>query len=391
MSMSVLMVGYSLSLLAAIVGCAAIARSRHAGRSLWWLIAALSSAFTGVLLFAGQSILPPFFTIILANEAVLISFALLHQTIAAVLESHRRHIAMSILLAIAQFFGFLYFTYDSPDMRARILVRTAAIIIQVAVTASVLFRHKDPALRYPIRVVGWVMTAFSLLQISRLITTMIWAPMPDRFHPDSIQAFYAFFDFNLGLGSCFAVVWLAACAQRHDLHVMATTDDLSGLMNRRAFDDRLERELQRSERGNEPLALLLIDLDHFKTINDEYGHQMGDEVIRRVSQLLYINTRGMDAVSRYGGEEFAMILKGMNLDQAESIAERLRTQIEAMAGLPEHIRVTVSIGISMRSPDDTVASLFRRSDEALYLSKRAGRNRVSTQCAYAECQVPLFP
>jgi GGDEF domain-containing protein len=314
MSTSVLMVGYSLSLLAAIIGCIAIARSRHADRSLWWLIAALSSAFAGVLLFAGQSLLPPFFTIILANEAVLISFALLHQTITAVLESQRRYIVLSILLAIAQLFAYLYFTYASPDMRARILVRTTAIIIQVTATAIVLFRHRDPALRYPIRVVGWVLTAFSLLQLSRLITTMIWAPLPDRFHPDPIQAFYAFFDFNLGLGSCFSVVWLAACAQRHDLHVMATTDDLSGLMNRRTFDERLERELRRSERGDEPLALLLIDLDYFKAINDEYGHQMGDEVIRRVSQLLYINTRGMDAVARYGGEEFAMILRGMNLD-----------------------------------------------------------------------------
>ncbi len=377
--MRVLIAGYSLSLFAAIIGCIAIQRSRHADRSLWWLIGGLSSAFAGLLLFAGQSVIPPFLTIILANEAILISFALLHQAIVAILQSPRRYIGLSVLLLIAMFFAFLYYTYALPDLRARILVRTAAIVIQVTTSAIVLFRQKDPALRYPVRVVAWILTSFSLLQVSRLIATMIWPPLPDRLHPDSVQAFYCVLDYVMGLGSCFAVVWLAMCAQRHNLHIMATTDGLSGLMNRRAFDEVLQRELRRSQRSHEPMALLLIDLDHFKAINDEYGHPVGDEVIRRVSQLLYINTRATDAVARYGGEEFAMILRGMLLAQAESIAERLRTQIEAMAGLPESIRVTASIGIATKDADDSVTSLLKRSDDALYVSKRAGRNRVSTK------------
>jgi diguanylate cyclase (GGDEF)-like protein len=378
--MRILIAGYSLSLFVAIIGCIAIARSRHAGRSLWWLIGGLLSAFAGLLFFAGQSLISPFFSIILANEAILISYALLHQGIASVLGSPRRYIVLSILLVIGLFSSFLYYTYALPDIRARILLRTAAITIQVTASVLVLFRHKDPDLQYPIRVVGGVLAAFSLLQVSRLIATVIWLPLPDRLHPDSVQAFYNVFDYILGLGSCFAVVWLTLCAQRLDLQIMATTDGLSGLMNRRTFDEVLERELRRSERGQAPVALLLIDLDHFKAINDEHGHQMGDEVIRRVSQLLWINTRPMDAVARYGGEEFAMILTGMQLDQAESIAERLRTQIEAMAGLPESIRVTASIGIAARDAGDTVTSLLKRSDDALYLSKRAGRNRVTTEC-----------
>ena len=81
---------------------------------------------------------------------------------------------------------------------------------------------------------AWVLISFSLLQVSRLITTMIWPPLPDRMQPDTVQAFYSVLDYILGLGSCFAVVWLTLCAQRHDLHIMATTDGLSGLMNRRA-------------------------------------------------------------------------------------------------------------------------------------------------------------
>lgn len=386
MSMRVLIAGYSLSLFAAIIGCIAIARGRHAGRSLWWLIGGLLSALVGLLLFAGQSLIPLFFTVILANEAILVAFVLLHQAIAVILGSPRRYIGLSILLVAAQFFAFLHYTYASPDIRARILVRTAAIIIQVTVSTIVLFRHKSPDLSYSIRVVAWTLSAYSALQASRLVATIIWAPLPDRLHPDPVQAFYNVSAYVLGLGSCFSVAWLALCAQRQDLHTWATTDSLSGLMNRRAFEEVLERELRRSERSHEPVALLMIDLDHFKTINDEHGHAMGDEVIRRVSQLLYVNTRAMDAVARYGGEEFAMILKGMRLEQAESIAERLRTQIEAMAGLPEPVRVTASIGIAMKSAGDTVASILKRSDEALYLSKRSGRNQVSTQYVYGEYQ-----
>jgi diguanylate cyclase (GGDEF)-like protein len=384
MSIRLIMAGYALSLIAAIVACSAIVRGRHVGRCLRWLIAALCSALVGLLLFAGQPYLPGLLTIVLANEAIMVAFVLLHQAVAATLDSPRRYLELGTVLISAQFLAFLYYTYAIPDMRARILVRTVAIAIQAAASALILFRHRDPALRHSVRVAGWAFVAFVLLQCSRLIATSIWMPMPNLLHLDPVQAFYAFFNFLLGLGCCFAVVWLALCAKRNDLQIRATTDDLSGLMNRRTFDEVLERELHRCERLNEPVSVLLIDLDHFKEINDNYGHQMGDEVIRRVSQLLCINTRAMDAVARYGGEEFAMILKGMQLHQAESIAERLRTQIEAMVGLPEPIRVTASIGIAVKGVGDTVTSIIHRSDKALYLSKRSGRNRVSAQYAYAE-------
>ncbi len=383
MPMRVIVAGYSLSLLATIIGCIAIARSRHAGRGMGWLISALSSALIGSLLFTAHAYIPRFFSVILLNEAVLVSFVLLHQTITHVLGSSQRYIWLSITLVLALFFSFLYFTYAVPDLQSRIMVRTAALMIQTAASAFVLFRHKDPELRDPVRLAGGVLAVFSFAQASRLVATMIWMPSPNRLHLDSIQAFFTLFNFIVGLGSCFAVVWLTLWTQRQDLHVKATTDGLSGLMNRRTFDEVLARELQCRQ---ESLALLMIDMDYFKSINDEHGHQIGDEVIRRVSQLLSANTRAMDAVARYGGEEFAMILKGLPLEKVESVAERLRSQIETMVGLPEPISVTVSIGVAMKCPGDTIASLVKRSDEALYVSKRGGRNRVSTQQEYGDTE-----
>lgn len=384
MSMLVIIWGYALGLLAAIVACSVIARSKHAGRGLWWLVGALSSALIGLLLLVSRSHLPPFFGFVLANLVIFVSSALLHQSIAAILESSSRYIKLSVLLALALFSSSLYFTHAVPNVRACVMVRTAAVLLQVIASIVVLFRQKQPALRDPIRAVVSVLLIFSVLQVFRLAAATVWAPLPDPLHPHPVQAFFMLFTYILALASGFAVMWLALCAKRHDLHLMATTDDLSGLLNRRAFLAVLERELQPEQRRQGQMALLLIDLDHFKSVNDEHGHQMGDEVIRCVGQLLWINTREMDAVARYGGEEFVMLLKGTSLEQAESIAERLRTQIEAMVGLPEPIRITASIGIAMKAPDDTVASILKRSDEALYLAKRTGRNRISTQYAYAE-------
>ena len=382
--MVVIIWGYAIGLLATIIACSVMANSRHGGRNLWWLVGALSCALVGLLLIVSRSHLPLFFGFVLANMVIFISTALLHQSIAAILESSLRYIKLSVLLALALFSSSLYFTYALPNVRACIMVRTAAVLLQVIASIVVLFRQRQPALRDPIRAVISVLLLFSAFQVFRLAAAMVWAPLPDPLHPHPVQAFFMLFTYILALGGGFSVIWLALCAKRNDLHLMATTDDLSGLLNRRAFLAVLEREFQTDERRHRQMALLLIDLDHFKSINDEHGHQMGDEVIRRVGQLLWVNTREMDAVARYGGEEFVMLLKGTGLHQAESIAERLRTQIEAMAGLPEPVRVTASIGIAMKTPDDTVADILKRSDEALYVSKRTGRNRISTHYAYAQ-------
>lgn len=384
MSIRVLIAAYSLSLVAALIGCTAMARSKYAVRGLWWIAGTLACALLTSLLFAGIPYLPDFLTIVVANEALLIAFLLLHQSIASVLRSRRRYIAFGSMLAAEQFLLYLQYTYVSPDIRLRIVVRSIAIATVAALSATVLFRQSNLALRYPAGVAGWMFAGFGALQLSWIGVSFIWPPNPDRLHPGPAQAFYNCFNFLLGMSACLSVVWLAICAQRRDLHLMATTDGLSGLMNRRAFDEVLKQEMQSYNRRQEPVAVLLIDLDHFKVINDEFGHAMGDQVIRRVSKLLSANTRSADEVARYGGEEFVMLLRGQRLDQAESIAERLRKQIEAMTGLPEPVSVTVSIGVAMRHPEDSAASLLKRSDDALYASKRGGRNRVSTEFAFSE-------
>lgn len=156
----------------------------------------------------------------------------------------------------------------------------------------------------------------------------------------------------------------------------AQIDALTGLWNRRYFDQRLESEISLAVRSHRPLAVLMIDLDHFKQVNDSFGHPIGDEILRRFGSLLVESTRTEDVICRYGGEEFAIITPNVAAGAAE-LAQRLRLKIEATAfeSGGHNIRVTASIGVagSGESPD---RKLVHRADVALYRAKQCGRNRV---------------
>ena len=169
-------------------------------------------------------------------------------------------------------------------------------------------------------------------------------------------------------------------AQAEALLHLATTDTLTELPNRRYFLERLEQEWARLHRLGGRAALMMIDLDHFKRVNDTYGHGTGDRVLQAFAEVLRGSLRRMDVPGRLGGEEFAVILPGADLAGAHAIAERLRQAVEAMR-VPhaegELVRITVSIGVASFSPETaTFDALLTRADEALYRAKNNGRNRV---------------
>lgn len=160
---------------------------------------------------------------------------------------------------------------------------------------------------------------------------------------------------------------------------LAITDPLTGLYNRRRFESVLDIESRRARRYNAALACLIIDLDHFKSINDEYGHQAGDMVLKEMAQIMKAEIRSIDTVARWGGEEFALLLPQTTKEHATQVSERLlrKIAVHEFTKRPE-IRVTVSIGISgMPDPAiDTGEKLVNAADLALYEAKRKGRNRV---------------
>jgi diguanylate cyclase (GGDEF)-like protein len=158
----------------------------------------------------------------------------------------------------------------------------------------------------------------------------------------------------------------------------AQIDPLTELWNRRALTERMRQEWARVRRREESLAVILADVDHFKQVNDRYGHQVGDGVLCRVAGVLAEHCRGSDVPARYGGEEFAVLLPGQGLDGAASLAERCRREIEAirLSAKGEQVAVTASFGVGDSAGADAAATLIERADKALYEAKRAGRNRV---------------
>jgi two-component system cell cycle response regulator len=172
---------------------------------------------------------------------------------------------------------------------------------------------------------------------------------------------------------------------REALRVQANHDGLTGLLNRMAILDSLRSELARAERESQPLATLMVDLDHFKDVNDTYGHMAGDAVLREASNRMKTTVRCYDSVGRYGGEEFLIVLPGCEAADARAQAERIREAVGARPFLifnGKPLMVTCSIGVSCRRnpvPADT-DSLIRDADMALYHAKDAGRNHVTAAC-----------
>lgn len=203
------------------------------------------------------------------------------------------------------------------------------------------------------------------------------------------------------LARCAAMLRIKHLQERlHDmqrkLEEQSITDALTGLKNRRLFDERLHEEFRRAQRYGDYLSLIMIDLDHFKQVNDRFGHPAGDAVLREVGSLIRASIRDPDICARYGGEEFAVILPKTHMSGALAVAERIwreigtkeyavppsaQTQATVEAGAPRAVQVTASVGIAFYPSKDINSGelLVRFADQALYEAKRAGRNTI---CLY---------
>jgi two-component system cell cycle response regulator len=176
---------------------------------------------------------------------------------------------------------------------------------------------------------------------------------------------------------------------RHNVQLsleMAITDQLTGLHNRRYMSRHLDTLLSNAKKNARPLAFVIMDIDHFKLVNDTHGHDIGDEVLKEFAGRIAANTRGIDLACRYGGEEFVVAMPDTDLAFATNIAERLRQSIETtpvrISRAPGQLKITISIGIAKcEGEDDSAEQLLHRADQALYRAKRTGRNKVVADAA----------
>ena len=188
-----------------------------------------------------------------------------------------------------------------------------------------------------------------------------------------IKIFYFFLALNAA--NIFSVIWFVYVKVRRQLEFQASYDLLTSLLNRHSYEAEILREITRSVRYDRNLSLIILDIDHFKVINDTHGHKAGDLVLRDLAGVIAGNVRRSDSVFRIGGEEFAVIVPETNTRDTWNLAEKIRHEVESH-DFPLVGKVTISSGVSRIEKDDDAGSLFRKSDEALYRAKKNGRNRV---------------
>jgi diguanylate cyclase (GGDEF)-like protein len=385
MYMSYLMWGYAATLALVLAGYHVSARSIPGLRGVSRLSWALSLGLAGVLLLAMRPFAPDWITILAANEALLVSSLLIYCAAADTLDVPMRFLPWGIGLLMAAFGVNGYFTYFHPALTARILNHSGTSAVVASATAALLFQYEEkhanlaglvPTLGFPTAALAWLQTLTAAQHLLRCVLTELYPP-GDLAHVDLVQLGFSYSNMVLNLGVGCGLIWLALCIHRRDLQTIAQTDGLTGLLNRRTFEELLARELRRANHTGKSLALLLLDIDWFKVVNDTWGHQAGDEVIRRVSSTLQKGLRPSDALSRVGGEEFVGLLRDTGVVRAGQVAERLRAEIASLTGLPGGAQITASIGVAASRENETPEELFRRCDEAMYRSKREGRNLVT--------------
>ena len=347
-----------------------------------WLGAALGAGGTGAFLLFASDRLAPLLSAVLADVLVLLALVLLH---VAVMEAVglRGWPRLSLVLLGVQAVVNLVVLYGHPSAPLRIPVIGLLAGVQALETVVLLVRRADCTMRAQARFISFVLIVFAawnLLRSLALVTGLLGTrSRSGDSAAEQVQTLTFVLYLAVALGLSFGFLWMTTAGLTAELEDLANTDPLTRVLTRRAFTRCFQDQLERSERTGASFALLLLDLDYFKQINDHHGHVVGDEVLSAVAYRMREALVDAETLGRWGGEEFAILLP--EAASAQATAQRVRLRIEesiAVCDLTLKIPMTASIGLTLCHAGDSSEDAFRRADEALYRAKSAGRNCVMT-------------
>ena len=352
------------------------------GLRLWGLAPLLCASST--VLFVLHGVLPAWSLVLGGNGLLMAGFACFlfgSQRFAGVPVSWRPWGAV-----IAAALGLMaVFLWVLPDYRMRVLIFTSTLALICVFHVRLLLRHCHG---FASRLIVGVLSAQALILLARGVSSL-WldSPTSDRFAPSLVQtAYLAAFSFAVLLVSV-GVLLMASERLRSEFEHLATHDGLTGAFTRRAALQMADAEMQRWLRQRQPFAVLMMDADHFKQINDVYGHLVGDTVLHDIAAQVIGALRATDRLGRFGGEEFVAVLPATDLAAAVAVAERVVASVRSLPVLPDRPRCTVSVGVAAVQADDArFDQVLGRADAALYLAKNRGRDQVAIHASVA----PVF-
>lgn len=348
-----------------------------------WILANFGLSL-GYLFTSLRGVTPPFFSMLLGNGLIIYSIVLIYEGIEQFYDRPAFNRLNYVVLGVYTILLY-YFIYWNSNVHARVVLSSLAICLLVIHAGSRFFHCPIPELARTSRAAGYVFFLTGIFPWILAITSLFVSGPIAQISQVLFSWFSVFFIVSIVVWTFYFFFITSARLEldlettRAKVELISRTDSLTNLYNRRHFDEQAEIEFQRSKRSGRPHSILLLDIDGFKSINDVYGHAVGDTVLKSFANVLRSELRPFDLIARYGGDEFIILLTETSKDLAYAIAERLRKRLSLTPFVvhSQIFAVTLSAGIATIQPDDDdLLTVIRRGDKALYRAKEKGRNCV---------------
>jgi diguanylate cyclase (GGDEF)-like protein len=333
-------------------------------------LAFLAATISNILLLLSGSI-PAFFSIGLAHCLLLSAFVLFYTGVLHFFKSPRTiRYAWALTYITSALIFYLVLSHDHTKPLAYVIA--VSFFLVRGVIALEILRHSTD--RIFLKIFAFLMAAYAIFALNRVIFLLIYGATPNPAQRTFLQTvsvlFSVSFAFLIGLSFllmlCGDLLTLVKDESELDL--------LSGVLNRRGIEQRLDTELKRAERGGHNLSIALIDIDHFKTINDYAGHAAGDTALRDVVSAVSSRMRAYDSLGRFGGDEFLLIFPNTSSADALTVSSRIEQSVRELSSPGAELSLTISIGLTQAAPNEIAGPFLARADKALYSAKNAGRN-----------------
>jgi len=348
-------------------------------KGIHWFSLYNLSALLGALAVAFRNYIPDFVSIVIGNLCVISAYACFFVSLCLLFGYRRRQLQMHAFFILCGIVSMLLYGWLIPNTKFRLIALSLVLACQQMQIVFQILRKKDGSFRYIGSSLALMVGALACANIVRFIGIIHTGAPSDYLQAGPFLAWIVPINACLQAGTMVAYVWLTSSLLQHELQIQASTDPLTGLLNRRAMEVRAQREINRCLQQQVQVSAVVFDLDGFKLINDTLGHKFGDLALIAVAACLEHSMRPSDLAARIGGDEFAVLLPRTSLTDAQNLVQHLRLSIAGLDIADENTsaHVTASFGIARADTATSWDELLVRCDKNLYEAKHSGGNAVA--------------